>query len=148
MGNDAPKLTPEGFYYLEEAKQNKRIIDRACRTVLRERLKNENDEKKLIYEIKTLAKKNNHNAAKILIKDLVRIRKHIDQMYLMHSQLKAMALNMNSIVSNLAISNALKQAATTMNHVNASMDLNQIKQVIKSFSKESGKLEIRQDAVY
>ena len=124
------------------------MIDRASRAVEKERIRCENEEKKLINEIKNLAKHNKHEPAKILIKDLVRIRKSIDQMYLMHSQLKAMQLTMNNIVSNAAISNALKTASVTMKHVNESMDINQIKQVIKNFAKESGKMEMRQEVVY
>ena len=45
---------------LEEARQNKRIINRAIRTVDRERNKLQSQEKKTLAEIKMLAKRNNH----------------------------------------------------------------------------------------
>lgn len=61
-----------------------------------------------------LAKQNKHAPAKILIKDLVRTRKQIDNLYNMHSQLKAMAMQMSTITSNIAISDSLKKASTTM----------------------------------
>ncbi len=47
----------------EEAKRNKRVIDRAGRTVDRERTKLQMNEKKLLAEIKSLAKQNKHVGA-------------------------------------------------------------------------------------
>ena len=67
MGNKAPQLTPK-----EMARENKKTVDRASRKIDRERTKIQNNEKKLLAEIKGLAKKNQHNAAKILTKDLIR----------------------------------------------------------------------------
>ena len=53
MGNTGPKLTPK-----EQARQNKRTVDRAVRHIDRERTKLQNQEKKLLQEIKKLALKN------------------------------------------------------------------------------------------
>ena len=53
MGNSAPKKTPK-----ELARENKRVVDRAVRQIDRERTKLEGNEKKLLEEIKKLAKKN------------------------------------------------------------------------------------------
>ena len=53
MGNSQPKLTPA-----EEARQNLRIVTRAVRHIDRERVKLQNNEKKMLEEIKKLAKKN------------------------------------------------------------------------------------------
>jgi len=55
MGNSQPKMTPK-----EMARQNKRIVDRAVRQIERERNKLESQEKKLLEEIRKLAKKNQH----------------------------------------------------------------------------------------
>ena len=73
MGNSGPKLTPA-----EEAKQNKRIVDRAVRQIDRERVKLQNNEKKMLEEIKKLAKKNQHGPARILSKDLIRMRNQVN----------------------------------------------------------------------
>ena len=55
MGNSEPKLTPK-----ELARQNKRTVDRAVRHIERERSKIQNNETKILAEIKKLAKKNQH----------------------------------------------------------------------------------------
>ncbi len=62
MGNSQPKLTPK-----EEARQNKRTVDRAVRHIERERQKLQNQETKILNEIKNLAKKNQHVIYQILI---------------------------------------------------------------------------------
>ena len=51
MGNSEPKLTAK-----ELARQNKRIVDKAVRQIERERVKLQTNEKKMIEEIKKLAK--------------------------------------------------------------------------------------------
>ncbi len=56
-------LVPSENHVLEEARQNKRIIDRSTRTVERERVKLQNTEKKMLNEIKALAKQNKHVSA-------------------------------------------------------------------------------------
>ena len=53
MGNSATKKTPK-----ELARENKRVVDRAVRQIERERTKLEGNEKKVLEEIKKLAKKN------------------------------------------------------------------------------------------
>jgi charged multivesicular body protein 2A len=55
MGNSAPKKTPK-----ELARENKRIVDRAVRQVEKERSKLQMQEKKILTEIRTLAKRNQH----------------------------------------------------------------------------------------
>lgn len=55
MGNSQPKLTPK-----EQARQNKRIVDRAIRHIEKEQTKLQNQEKKCLEEIKKLAQKNQH----------------------------------------------------------------------------------------
>ena len=80
MGNSAPKKTPK-----ELARENKRIVDRAVRQIERERMKLDTNEKKVLEEIKKLAKKNQHGPAKALSKDLIRTRNQISQYYIMSS---------------------------------------------------------------
>ena len=55
MGNKAPQIDPK-----EQAKQNKRTIDRAVRKIEREQKKMQGMEQKQLKEIKALAQKNQH----------------------------------------------------------------------------------------
>jgi charged multivesicular body protein 2A len=55
MGNSAPKLTPK-----EQARENKRTVDRAVRQIERERNTLTKNEAKILKEIKMLASKGQH----------------------------------------------------------------------------------------
>ena len=58
MGNSQPKLTPK-----EQARENKRIVDRAVRQLDREKSNLARNEQKILKEIKQLAQKNQHVSA-------------------------------------------------------------------------------------
>ena len=55
MGNKQPVVDP-----VEEAKRQKRTVDKAVRTIEREIKKLEKDEKTILRTIKTMAEKNQH----------------------------------------------------------------------------------------
>ncbi len=76
----------------ELLKTHQRALTRASRELDRERTKLEAQEKKLIADIKKAAKAGQNNAAKIMAKDLVRTRRHIQTFYQMRTQLQAVAL--------------------------------------------------------
>ena len=61
----------------EMIRENKRMIDRAIREMDRERVKMEQQEKKVIADIKKTAKTGQMDAVKVMAKDLVRTRNHI-----------------------------------------------------------------------
>ena len=140
MGNKPPQKSPE-----EIAKENKRMLSRAIRTVEREQKKLQNQEVKLLKDIKALAQKNQHGPAKILSKDLVRTRNQVNQYYTMISQLKAIEMQLNTATINNNMVNALKGVNQVMGSVNETMDMAQIRQVMKEFAKESAKMEMQQE---
>ena len=138
MGNQAPKKTPK-----ELARENKRIVDRAVKSIDRERNKLDGNEKKLLEEIKKLAKKNQHAPAKALSKDLIRTRNQINQYYIMTSQLKAISMKLATAEINASMVDALKGVNHVMEKVNESMDIQSIQQVLREFAKNSEKMEMQ-----
>ena len=113
------------------------MLKRAIRTIEREQKKLQASEAKLLKEIKALAQKNQHGPAKILSKDLVRQRAQVNQYYTMISQLKSIEMQLATATINQNMVDALKGANTVMANVNKEMDISQISQVLKEFSKES-----------
>ena len=81
----------------ELAKEQKKALTRAERKITRESAKLETQEKKTLAEIKKLATKGQHNAAKILAKDIARQRKQREQYLMMSSQLKSTAMQVTSM---------------------------------------------------
>ena len=164
MGNNQPKKTLR-----EIARENKRTVDRASRHVDRERTKIQNQEPKLLKEIKQMATKNQHvrmrtisrsriytvfpfimnlqKAAKILTKDLVRIRHQVSQYYAMSSQLKALSMQLTVIEGNQSMLEAMKGATSTMEAVNKNMDVKSIQKLLKDFAKENQKMELQGEMV-
>ena len=86
-------------------------------------------------------------AAKILAKDIVRIRNQVTQYYAMSSQLKALSMKMSTMQSYEVIANSLKGSSQVLAQMNEQMDIQQIQQVLKEFNKETMKSEMKQDAM-
>ena len=92
-----------------------------------------------------LAKKNQHNPARALSKDLIRTRNQISQYYIMTSQLKAISMKLSTAEINSSMVDALKGVNTVMEKVNASMDVHAIQECLKEFAKNSEKMEMQQE---
>ena len=75
------KKTPK-----ELLRENKRQIDRAIRDIDRERMSLQSQEKKLIVEMKKMAKNNQNEAVKVMAKSLIRMRHNITKYYTVKSQ--------------------------------------------------------------
>ena len=83
------KKTPK-----ELLRENKRQIDRAIRDIDRERMSLQSQEKKLIVEMKKMAKNNQNEAVKVMAKSLIRMRHNITKYYTVKSQLQAVSMRM------------------------------------------------------
>src|SRR5579859_7053075 len=81
------RLTPA-----ERLRQHQRSLEKAQRELDRERTKLEQQERKLINDIKKSAKAGQMPACKVMAKDLVRTRRHIQKFYQMKTQLQGIAL--------------------------------------------------------
>ena len=102
----------------------------------------------MLNEIKALAKANKHSAAKILMKDLVRIRRQSDQYLIMETQLKGMAMQVSNSEVQMAINQALKGATSAMSAANDQMNVKDIQNIMKQFAKESEKMGMKQEMVF
>lgn len=69
-------------------KQNQRALNKAMRDLDRERMKMDQQEKKVIADIKKLAKDNQMDAVKIMAKDLVRTRRQSRKFMLMKANIQ------------------------------------------------------------
>lgn len=78
---------------------------------------------------------------------MVRIRAQVAQYYSMSSQLKGMAMKMSTQASYMEIMKGLQSSAGVMSAMNDQMDISSIQTVLKNFSKESMKAEVKQEAV-
>lgn len=108
-------------------------------------MKLEQQEKKIIQDIKKTAKAGQMNAAKVMAKDLVRTRRYIQKFYQMKTQLQAVSLRIQGLRSNQQMAEAMKGATTAMSAMNRNMNLPQIQRIMMEFEKESEIMDMKEE---
>lgn len=84
------------------------IFSQVIRELDRERSQLERQEKKLVVDIKKMAKSGQMEAVKIMAKDLVRTRNFVKKFILMRANVQAIALKVQTLKSQAAMANAMK----------------------------------------
>ncbi|TYZ61301.1 hypothetical protein PybrP1_010525 [[Pythium] brassicae (nom. inval.)] len=131
----------------EQLRENKREINRAIRELDRERANLQMQEKKLIIEIKKMAKEGQIASVKIMAKDLVRTRQHVTKFYTMRSQLQAVSLRLETAKSAEAMTSALQGTTHAMKSMAKTMNLPRLNQIMMEYTKESEKMEMTQEMI-
>jgi len=134
------RKTPE-----QMLREHQRTLNKAIRDLDRERTKMENQEKKVIADIKKMAKDGQMDAVKIMAKDLVRTRRYVKKFILMKANLQAVTLKIQTLRSNNAMAQAMKGCAKTMATMNRQMKLPQIQKIMMEFEKQSEIMDMKED---
>jgi charged multivesicular body protein 2A len=138
----APKQTPK-----EMLKECQRSIRSAVRDI--ENAQSELIEKEHIrqIEIKAYAAKGQIPTARIMAKDLVRMRKSIAKFYSIKAQLESVSINLITMQSTEAMAGAMRGAALSMQRMNNTQSLPALQKIIQTFAKEQSKLDMKQDVM-
>jgi charged multivesicular body protein 2A len=134
------KKTPE-----ELLRENQRTLNKAIRELDRERTKMEGHEKKLILDIKKMAKDNQIDSVKIMAKDLVRTRKYVKKFILMKANIQAVSLKIQTLKSQNAMASAMKGVTKALQSMNRQMNLPQIQKIMQEFEKQSEIMNMKED---
>lgn len=129
----------------ERLRQHQRSLAKAQRELDRERTKLEQQEKKLVGDIKRSAKAGQLNACKIMAKDLVRTRRYVQKFYQMRTQLQAVGLRIQTLRSNQQMADAMRGATRAMGAMNRGMNLPQIQRIMNEFEKESATMDMKEE---
>ncbi|KAM0789195.1 hypothetical protein ACM66B_000040 [Microbotryomycetes sp. NB124-2] len=129
----------------ERLRQHQRALQKAQRELDRERTKLEQQEKKLIIDIKNSARKGQMNSCKVMAKDLVRTRRYISKFYNMKTQLQAVSLRIQTLRSNQQMAEAMKGATRAMSLMSRQMNLPQIQRILQEFEKESSMMDMKEE---
>jgi len=140
MGNSNPKLTPA-----EQLRQSKRQINRGIREIDRERVKIQSQEKKIIAEIKKLAKQGQLPSAKVLAKDLVRMRNQVTKMYAMRSQLQSVEMQLQTMKSTAVLGTSLEGVTRAMVAMNKTINLPALNATMREFLQENQRMDLTQE---
>lgn len=131
----------------EQLRANKRMINRSIRELERERMSLQNQEKKIVADIKAAAKNNQMNSVKIMAKDLVRTRKYQSKFYEMKSHLQGVQLRMQTIKSTEAMARSMAGATKAMTALSKQLNLPGLTEILQEFQQETEKLGITQEVM-
>lgn len=134
------KMTPD-----EMLRKNQRALNKAMRELDRERAKMEQQEKKIIADIKKMAKAGQMDAVKIMAKDLVRTRRYVKKFMLMRANIQAVSLKIQTLKSQNAMGQAMKGVTRAMQSMNKQMKLPQIQQIMQEFEKQSEIMDMKEE---
>eukprot|EP00802_Teleaulax_amphioxeia_P024596 Tamp_25315.p1 GENE.Tamp_25315~~Tamp_25315.p1 ORF type:complete len:295 (+),score=83.33 Tamp_25315:100-885(+) len=129
----------------ELMKEYKRNIDRSVREIEREKTKLQQQEKKIIVEIKKMAKDGQMAVVKTMAKDLVRTRAQVTKFYQMKCQMQAVGLKLQTIKSTQSMTEAMKGATKAMKGMNAKVNAPAMAKILKEFEKESSIMDDKQE---
>ncbi|XP_038608684.1 charged multivesicular body protein 2a [Tachyglossus aculeatus] len=134
------RKTPE-----ELLRQNQRALTRAMRELDRERQKLETQEKKIIADIKKMAKQGQMDAVKIMAKDLVRTRRYVKKFILMRANIQAVSLKIQTLKSNNSMAQAMRGVTKAMGTMNRQLKLPQIQKIMQEFEKQAEIMDMKEE---
>lgn len=134
------KLTPE-----EMLRKNQRALNKAMRDLDREKQRMEQQEKKIIADIKKLAKEGQMDAVKIMAKDLVRTRRYEKKFMLMKANIQAVSLKIQTLRSQNAMAQAMKGVTKAMQSMNRQLNMPQIQRILQEFEKQSEIMDMKEE---
>ena len=100
---------------------------------------------KLLGQIKNLASKGNHAAAKPLAKEVTQINSQLSKLQQFTGKMTAINYKVGSAASYEHVSNAMQAAGNAMQMTNQRLDANKIKDLSKNMQKQNMKLEMNSD---
>lgn len=134
------KLTPQ-----ERLRKNQRALEKTQRELTRETTKLQNQEKKLVADIKKSAKLGQIASAKLQAKDLIRTKNYIVKFNSMKAQLQAILLRIQSVRSNQQMATSMGDATRLLSGMNKSMNLPQLSRIAQEFAKENDMMDQKQE---
>ncbi|XP_009576231.1 PREDICTED: charged multivesicular body protein 2a, partial [Fulmarus glacialis] len=126
------RKTPE-----ELLRQNQRALARAMRELDRERQKLEAQEKKIIVDIKKMAKQGQM--------DLVRTRRYVKKFITMRANVQAVSLKIQTLKSNNSMAQAMKGVTKAMATMNRQLKLPQIQKIMMEFEKQAEIMDMKEE---
>ena len=125
-------------YHQREIKSNNSHIEQEIKRL-------EFRKNKLLGQIKSLASKGNHAAAKPLAKEVTQINSQLNKLQQFTGKMTAINYKVGSAASYEHVSNAMQAAGNAMQMTNQRLDANKIKDLSKNMQKQNMKLEMNSD---
>lgn len=131
----------------EILRENKRAIDRAIRDLEREKGRMEQQEVKLVNDIRKNARANQMDSVKIMAKDLVRTKSQIKKFNIMKANLQAISLKTATLKSQSSMASAMRGVTQGLVRMNRQMNLPQIQRIIQEFQKQTDMVDMKEEMI-
>ncbi|EKG03433.1 hypothetical protein TCSYLVIO_005521 [Trypanosoma cruzi] len=129
----------------EAMRKYKRGLDRTIRDIDRERNKLQVQERKIVIDMKKMAKQDQIDSVRILARDLVRTRKYQQKMYHMRTQIQGVALRIQTMQSTGQMATAMKGVAKAMRGMNNRMNIPEMQRVMREFEKQNEMMGMKEE---
>ncbi|MEW5301131.1 MAG: hypothetical protein WDW36_004010 [Sanguina aurantia] len=129
----------------ELLRENKRQLDKAIRDLDRERMGLQNQEKKVVAEIKKMAKEGQTASVQVMAKSLIRNRHAVTKMYGLKSQLQSVSLRLATLKSTQAMASAMMGATKAMRAMSQNLKLPALQKIMRDFERQNEKMEMTSD---
>ncbi|KHN72592.1 Charged multivesicular body protein 2a [Toxocara canis] len=129
----------------EMLRQNQRALNKAMRELDRERSRLEMQEKKIIADIKKMARMNQMDSVKVMAKDLVRTRRYVKKFIMMKANIQAVSLKVQTLKSQDAMAQAMKGVTRAMQSMNKQLNLPQIQKIMMEFERQSEIMDMKEE---
>lgn len=136
------RMTPD-----EMLRKNQRALNKAMRDLDRERMKMDQQEKKIIADIKKMAKDGQMDAVKIMALDLVRTRRSSQRFMRMKANIQAVSLKIQTLKSQNTMAQAMSGVTKAMQNMNRQMNLPQIQRILQEFEKQSEMMDMKEEMI-
>ncbi|KAG8344745.1 putative Snf7 [Trypanosoma vivax] len=136
------RVTPE-----EAMRKYKRGLDRTVRDLDRERTKLQQQEKRIVSEMKQMAKRDQIDSVRIFARDLVRTRKYQEKMFRMRTQIQGVSLRIQTMQSTAQMAGAMKGVARAMSRMNSHMNIPEMQRVMMEFEKQNELMNMKEEVM-
>ncbi|XP_050546684.1 charged multivesicular body protein 2a [Daktulosphaira vitifoliae] len=136
------RMTPD-----EMLRKNQRALTKAMRDLDRENARMEQQEKKIIMDIKKMAKDGQMESVKIMARDLVRTRRYQKKFMVMKANIQAVSLKIQTLKSQNAMGQAMKGVTKAMQNMNRQLNLPQIQRILQEFEKQSEVMDMKEEVM-
>ncbi|CCW60943.1 unnamed protein product [Phytomonas sp. EM1] len=131
----------------EKLRKYKRALEKTTRELDRERNKLVQQEKRIVIDMKKMAKQNEMDALTIMARDLVRTRKYNQKIYRMRTQIQGASLKIQTMSSTTQMATAMKGVAKAMKSINKNLNIPEMQRIMREFEKENDLLDMKDDMI-
>merc|ERR1712168_470064 len=128
-------------------RENTHMLDRACREMDREKGRLEQQEKRVVADIKKQAKAGQMETVKVMAKDLVRTRQNVQKFTLMKTNMQAIKLKMTTMKATQSMAKSMAGVTKAMQRMNKTMNLPNIQKIMMEFEKQSEIMDTKAELV-